>query len=190
MGCPPSNKTLSSIKASKSDDDLILVSESLRTIDLIADKYVDVVILTLLGLFFISLETCAFLVILKHTNFRQVISRSSFFNLNVSLLFVVLSPTLRLIRQLNLVPPGEWSCGLCGVGIRSLVSIYPFCMVVIFSELTKSRESKSLSGSFLLLFPWMSAILISLPVYWTYNYDTGSQNGGTCARQCSGSDFV
>ncbi|OXA40315.1 hypothetical protein Fcan01_24862 [Folsomia candida] len=144
MGCPPSNKTLSSIKASKSDDDLILVSESLRTIDLIADK--------------------------------QVISRSSFFNLNVSLLFVVLSPTLRLIRQLNLVPPGEWSCGLCGVGIRSLVSIYPFCMVVIFSELTKSRESKSLSGSFLLLFPWMSAILISLPVYWTYNYDTGSQN--------------
>lgn len=71
MGCPPINKTLPSIVA-ETDDDLILVTDSLRTLDLIADKYVDVVILTLLGLFFISLETCAFVVILKRERFRYV----------------------------------------------------------------------------------------------------------------------
>ncbi|OXA38177.1 hypothetical protein Fcan01_26962 [Folsomia candida] len=114
MVCPPYNQTLED----EFDDDLVLVSESTRIVDLVTEKYMDVVVLTLIGLFFISLETCAFLVILKRKNIRQVISQSSFFNLNVSLLFVVLSPTLRLIRQLNLVPPGEWSCGLCGVAIQ------------------------------------------------------------------------
>ncbi|OXA38176.1 hypothetical protein Fcan01_26963, partial [Folsomia candida] len=63
----------------------------------------------------------------------------------------------------------------------SLVSIYPFCMVVIFSELTKSRESKSLPGTFLLMFPWVTAVLVSFPVYWTYNY-VQERNGGSCAR--------
>lgn len=58
-------------------------------------------------------------------------------------------------------------------------------MVVIFSELTKSRESKSLPCCFLLFIPWVMAILVSLPVFWTYVYiqeQPGLQNGGTCAR--------
>ncbi|OXA38178.1 hypothetical protein Fcan01_26961 [Folsomia candida] len=58
-------------------------------------------------------------------------------------------------------------------------------MVVIFSELTNSRETKPPSGIFLFLFPWMSAILVSLPVYWTYNYiqeQHGFQKSGACAR--------
>ncbi|XP_035704105.1 uncharacterized protein LOC118434503 [Folsomia candida] len=182
MVCATINQTLSSNEAEFNDS---LISPSAD--DLILNRYMDVVVVTVLGLSFIFAETCAFLVVLKRKKIRQVISPSSFFNLHASLLFVVLSPTLRLMRQLHIIPcnPGEWSCGVCGVGIRTLVSIYPFCMVVIFSELTKSRESKSLPCCFLLFIPWVMAILVSLPVFWTYVYiqeQPGLQNGGTCAR--------